>query len=176
MLKCLPAASKADSYTVGRIGRPVCRKVGELGIKIQFFQECGFENEILKMYFVYAISSKEHNYIYVGLTSDIVARIKRHNDGRERTTRFYKPFELIYSETCKTRSEARKERNLFEIWHRKRETAFYPRFFLINAQVAELVDALDSKSSSFGSEGSIPSLSTILSRNYFIYRVLRFYH
>ena len=59
------------------------------------------------MYYVYAISSKEHNYIYVGLTQDLEARIQRHNDGRERTTRFYKPFELIYSEVCNTRPEAR---------------------------------------------------------------------
>ena len=59
------------------------------------------------MFYVYAISSLEHNYIYVGLTQDIDKRIKRHNDGRERTTRFYKPFELIFSEVCITRIEAR---------------------------------------------------------------------
>lgn len=59
------------------------------------------------MYYVYAISSKNHKYIYVGLTSDIELRIKRHNDGRERTTRFYRPFELIYSEECNSRPEAR---------------------------------------------------------------------
>jgi putative endonuclease len=59
------------------------------------------------MYYIYAISSKEHKYIYVGLTNDIKLRIKRHNDGRERTTKFYRPFELIYSEECKTRPEAR---------------------------------------------------------------------
>jgi putative endonuclease len=59
------------------------------------------------MFYVYAISSLEHNYIYVGLTQDIDERIKRHNDGRERTTKFYKPFELIYSEDCKTRIDAR---------------------------------------------------------------------
>ena len=61
----------------------------------------------MKMYFVYAISSKEHNYIYVGLTENITLRVKRHNDGRERTTKFYRPFELIYSEECENRPEAR---------------------------------------------------------------------
>ncbi|NMH88927.1 GIY-YIG nuclease family protein [Flavivirga sp. Y03] len=34
-------------------------------------------------------------------------RIKRHNDGRERTTKFYRPYELIYSEKCSNRIEAR---------------------------------------------------------------------
>ena len=28
-------------------------------------------------------------------------------DGRERTTKFYSPFELIYSEDCNSRPEAR---------------------------------------------------------------------
>lgn len=59
------------------------------------------------MFYVYAISSLNHKYIYVGLTQDIEARAKRHNDGRERTTRFYSPFEIIYSEVCETRMEAR---------------------------------------------------------------------
>jgi putative endonuclease len=57
--------------------------------------------------FVYAISSLNHNYIYVGMTQNIEERIKRHNDGRERTTKFYTPFELIYSEVCETRVQAR---------------------------------------------------------------------
>ncbi|WP_317169101.1 GIY-YIG nuclease family protein [Flavivirga algicola] len=45
--------------------------------------------------------------IYVGLTQDLSNRIKRHNDGRERTTKFYRPYELIYSEKCSNRIEAR---------------------------------------------------------------------
>ncbi len=59
------------------------------------------------MFYVYAISSLKHNYIYVGMTENIDNRIKRHNDGRERTTKFYSPFELIFSEVCETRPEAR---------------------------------------------------------------------
>ncbi len=59
------------------------------------------------MIFVYVISSLSHNYIYVGMTQDIEERIIRHNDGRERTTKFYKPFKLIYSEVYETRTEAR---------------------------------------------------------------------
>jgi len=59
------------------------------------------------MYFVYAISSVTRNYIYVGMTQDVGQRIKRHNDGRERTTKPYIPFELIYTEECETRPEAR---------------------------------------------------------------------
>jgi putative endonuclease len=77
----------------GGIGRPVCRQAGALKWKW--------------MIFVYAISSLNSNYIYVGMTQNIKERLKRHNDGRERTIKFYSPFELIYSENCKTRMEAR---------------------------------------------------------------------
>ena len=59
------------------------------------------------MYYVYVISSLEHNYIYVGLTIDIDSRIKRHNDGRERTTKPYRPYRLIYQEVSNTRLDAR---------------------------------------------------------------------
>jgi putative endonuclease len=58
-------------------------------------------------FYVYAISSISRNYIYVGLTSDMEERIKRHNLGYEQTTKPYKPFLLIYSEVCKNRIEAR---------------------------------------------------------------------
>jgi len=36
------------------------------------------------MFYVYAISSIEKNYIYVGLTSNFEERLKRHNGLREK--------------------------------------------------------------------------------------------
>jgi len=60
------------------------------------------------MVWVYAISSLTSNYIYVGMTIDLKQRIDRHNVGKERTTRPYIPFELIYDEKCENRVEARK--------------------------------------------------------------------
>ena len=42
------------------------------------------------------------------MTEDLDARIERHNTGREKTTRAYKPFVLIFSETVDdTREVAR---------------------------------------------------------------------
>lgn len=64
------------------------------------------------MYIVYAIKSLNHKYIYVGLTSDLTARLLRHNSGYEKTTKPYLPFELIYSEVVDTREQAR-EREKF---------------------------------------------------------------
>ncbi|MBV6420601.1 MAG: hypothetical protein DAHOPDDO_01858 [Ignavibacteriaceae bacterium] len=66
------------------------------------------------MYKVYAIKSKIRKYIYVGMTSNIVERIERHNKGNEKTTRAYRPFELIYTEDQATREEARKREKYFK--------------------------------------------------------------
>jgi len=49
-------------------------------------------------YCVYAISSTKQKYIYVGLTKDLIDRFNRHNSGREKTTRSYRPFKIIYTE------------------------------------------------------------------------------
>ena len=59
------------------------------------------------MYHVYAISSINRNYIYVGLSSDLKTRFERHNAGNEPTTKPYAPFKLIYSEECVDRKQAR---------------------------------------------------------------------
>ena len=57
---------------------------------------------------IYAISSIHHNYIYVGMTSDLHRRISDHNKGYEKTTRAYAPFSVIYTEECADRKEARR--------------------------------------------------------------------
>ncbi|KAB5490066.1 MULTISPECIES: GIY-YIG nuclease family protein [Flagellimonas] len=61
------------------------------------------------MFYTYALSSLERNYIYVGITSDIERRVKEHNSGKNKTTRPYRPFELIFEKEFQTRTEARAE-------------------------------------------------------------------
>ncbi len=46
--------------------------------------------------------------IYVGTTINVDDRFERHNKGRERTTKPYAPFELLYTEKHGSRNEARK--------------------------------------------------------------------
>ena len=59
------------------------------------------------MYITYAISSEKKNYIYVGLTGNITIRFNQHQCGKEKTTRPYRPFKLIYTRKFSTRQEAR---------------------------------------------------------------------
>lgn len=60
------------------------------------------------MYQVYVLRSRQRNYIYVGLTSDLEKRLVRHNSGWEQTTKRFAPFDIIHTEQYKTRVEARK--------------------------------------------------------------------
>lgn len=48
------------------------------------------------------------------MTSNIEERIERHNRGYEKTTRAYRPFELIYTEDQATREEAREREKYFK--------------------------------------------------------------
>ena len=41
------------------------------------------------------------------MSINVNERIERHNSGRERTTKHYAPFKLIYVEECENRIEAR---------------------------------------------------------------------
>lgn len=47
------------------------------------------------------------NYYYIGQTDNIKKRLKEHNDGKAKSTKFRKPFELIGYEEYTTRNEAR---------------------------------------------------------------------
>ena len=58
-------------------------------------------------YFVYALASLERNYIYVGLTSNVIERYQTHQKGLNKTTKPYAPFFLIYTEECVDRKKAR---------------------------------------------------------------------
>ena len=59
------------------------------------------------MIIVYAIKSLIRNYIYAGMTNDLARRLIEHNNGENKSTKAYKPFILIYSETFPNRVSAR---------------------------------------------------------------------
>ena len=67
-------------------------------------------------YFVYVIRSETTGKRYIGQTSDLKARLDRHNSdyGKDRyTSKQDGPWELVYSEELETRSTAvRRERFL----------------------------------------------------------------
>jgi len=58
------------------------------------------------MYFVYILKSLNDNGYYIGQTQNVDDRIKKHNQGKVRSTKPRAPFVLIKKETFNTRAEA----------------------------------------------------------------------
>ena len=59
------------------------------------------------MYFVYAIYSIGYDKIYIGFTSDLVARLNTHNSPENKGwTSKFKPWELLYTEELPTKQQA----------------------------------------------------------------------
>ena len=66
------------------------------------------------MYFVYVLRSSVDGRLYKGLTSDPENRLKEHNSGKTKSTRPYKPWELIYKEEFDNIEEARNREKYFK--------------------------------------------------------------
>lgn len=64
------------------------------------------------MYYVYLLLSEKDKGFYIGYTTDIEARIKRHNDGEVVSTKHRRPLKLIYYEAYVTEKDA-KGREIF---------------------------------------------------------------
>jgi len=57
-------------------------------------------------YFTYILKSKKNNDIYVGSCENVLIRLQRHNDGKVKSTKGYKPWDLMEYKEFNTRSEA----------------------------------------------------------------------
>jgi putative endonuclease len=65
------------------------------------------------MHYVYVIKSLKDNYIYTGHTDNLKKRFEEHNEGKVKSTKTRKPFELIYYEACNILDDAvKRERSL----------------------------------------------------------------
>ena len=60
----------------------------------------------MKIY-IYVIRSEKDGRDYVGMTIDLARRLKEHNSGKTRSTRFYVPWNLVHYEVFDNREEAR---------------------------------------------------------------------
>ena len=66
------------------------------------------------MWYVYVLRSLKNGRHYVGMSQDVSRRLKEHNDGRTRSTKSHKPFEIVYTEECENREAARKRERYFK--------------------------------------------------------------
>jgi putative endonuclease len=65
------------------------------------------------MNYVYVLKSLADSNMYIGSTTDLKRRFQEHSAGKVESTKRRTPFELIYYESYKSESDARKrEHNL----------------------------------------------------------------
>lgn len=65
------------------------------------------------MFYVYVLKSKKDNNLYIGSTNNLKRRFTEHNSGKVYSTKFRKPFIIMYYEAYKSERDARKrESNL----------------------------------------------------------------
>ncbi len=58
------------------------------------------------MFLVYILESLKDSTFYIGQTNNLTERLKRHNSGRVKSTKYKSPFRLVYFEEFSSRAEA----------------------------------------------------------------------
>lgn len=83
-----------------------------------------YEEPINKfMYFVYLIECSDKS-IYTGITTDVIRRFKEHKNGEGgHYTSSKRVIKILYTEQCKTRSEALKRESEIKSWRREKKLA-----------------------------------------------------
>ena len=67
------------------------------------------------MFFVYILEAKESKRYYIGQTTNLEERVKRHNKGYNLSTRAYIPWILKWWKEYETRSGAVKEERILKM-------------------------------------------------------------
>ncbi|OAB76069.1 GIY-YIG nuclease family protein [Cochleicola gelatinilyticus] len=65
-------------------------------------------------YYVYVLKSKKGGRLYKGLTQDLIKRISQDNNGENKSTKGFIPWELYHYEIFETRVEARSREKYFK--------------------------------------------------------------
>ena len=61
-----------------------------------------------RFYYVYVLQSILDSNRYIGFTTDLVKRVREHNSGLSFATAPRRPLKLVYYETCRVESDARR--------------------------------------------------------------------
>ena len=69
------------------------------------------------MYYVYVLKSEKDGSLYIGETSNWEKRVKEHNQGKNKSTRPFRPYKLIYYEAFLDKKDAKaREKYLKSGW------------------------------------------------------------
>ena len=66
------------------------------------------------MYHVYILLSETNTRTYTGVADDVNKRLAEHNAGRVKSSRPYRPYKIIYTESFETLKEARQKERFYK--------------------------------------------------------------
>ena len=72
-------------------------------------------------YYVYVLKSEHHKKSYVGHTDNLARRLKEHNSGIVKSTKSFRPYNIIYIEKYNTEHDARNREKYFKYWKGRKE-------------------------------------------------------
>lgn len=70
-------------------------------------------------YFTYILKSEKNNDIYIGSCENVLIRLNRHNAGKVKSTKGYKPWDLLEFKQFNTRGEAVKQERFLKSHQQK---------------------------------------------------------
>ncbi|MGD1119022.1 MAG: GIY-YIG nuclease family protein [Dehalococcoidales bacterium] len=74
----------------------------------------------MKYYFVYILASKRRGTLYIGVTNDLIRRIREHKNGVvEGFTKRYKVHNLVYFQQCEDIESVIQREKELKAWHRE---------------------------------------------------------
>jgi putative endonuclease len=80
------------------------------------------------MFYTYILQSTKNNQYYVGHTENIETRLTTHNNGGVKSTRYKRPWRVVYFETFESKLEA----NQRELEIKKKKSRKYIDFLIEN--------------------------------------------
>lgn len=74
----------------------------------------GREYLAMKKHIVYILKSRKDGRLYKGITADLERRLEEHNRGKTKSTKGFRPWELIHKEEFVTFEEAREREKYYK--------------------------------------------------------------
>jgi len=66
------------------------------------------------MYYVYILLNEANTRTYTGVAGDVNKRLKDHNSGKVKSSRPYRPYKIIHTESFASLSEARQKEKFYK--------------------------------------------------------------
>ena len=71
------------------------------------------------MFYTYVLRSIKDKKLYTGSTKDLKLRFEQHNKGLVESTKYRRPFELLYYEACLDQDDATRREKHLKSYHGK---------------------------------------------------------